>query len=89
VMGIAIPALLIFTEPMGISPVVTTLLVYSAIGIQYILPFHHLNILVGQGEENGMYTQKEVMRLGVPLIAVVFIITVAIEVPYWKMIGLF
>jgi len=89
VMGIAIPAVLLFTEPMGISPVVTTLLVYSAIGLHYILPFHHLNILIGQGEENGMYTQKEVMRLGVPLTVVVFVITVAIEVPYWKIIGLF
>jgi di/tricarboxylate transporter len=88
VMGIAIPALLIFTESMSISPVVITLLVYSSIGIHYILPFHHLNILVGQGEENGMYGQKEVMRLGVPLTAVIFII-VFIEVLYWKLIGLF
>ncbi|MFA9423628.1 MAG: SLC13 family permease [Sedimentibacter sp.] len=89
VIGIAIPAILIFTEPMGISPIVTTLLVYTSIGIHYILPFHHLDVLVGQGEENGMYTQKEIMRLGIPLTAVVFIITVIIEVPYWKMIGLF
>lgn len=88
VMGIAIPALLIFTEPMGISPIITTLFVYTAIGIHYILPFHHLNILVGQGEENGMYGQKEVTRLGIPLSAVVFII-VLLEVPYWKMLGLF
>ena len=88
VMGIAIPALLIFTEPMSISPIVITLLVYSSISIHYILPFHHLNILVGQGEENGMYGQKEVLRLGVPLTAVVFII-VFIEVIYWKLIGLF
>ena len=88
VMGIAIPALLIFTESMSISPVVITLLVYSSIGMHYILPFHHLNILVGQGEENGMYGQKEVMRLGIPLTGVVFII-VFIEVIYWKLIGLF
>lgn len=89
VMGIAIPAFLIFTQPMGISPVVTTLLVYSSISMHYILPFHHLNVLVGQGEENGMYTQKEVMRLGIPLTVAVFIITVITEVPYWKAIGLF
>lgn len=88
VMGIAIPALLIFTEPMGINPIITTLLVYTAIGIHYILPFHHLNILVGQGEENGMYGQKEVMRLGIPITIVLFII-VLIEIPYWQIIGLF
>ncbi|MGD9569264.1 MAG: SLC13 family permease [Sedimentibacter sp.] len=87
VMGIAIPALLIFTGPMGINPVVTTLLVYTSIGIHYILPFHHLNILVGQGEENGMYSQKEVMRLGIPLTLIVFIIVI-IEIPYWQILGL-
>ncbi len=88
VMGIAIPALLIFREPMGISPIITTLLVYSAIGIHYILPFHHLNILVGQGEENGMYSQKEAMRLGIPLTIVIFVV-VLVEVAYWQIIGLF
>lgn len=89
VMGIAIPALLTYSTSMGISPIVIALLVYSAIGFHYVFPFHHLNILVGQGEENGLYSQKEVLRLGIPLTVVVFIITVLCEVPWWKMIGLF
>ena len=89
VMGIAIPALLLFTQPMGMDPVIPVFLVYTAIGIHYILPFQHLNMLVGLGEENGMYTQKEVMRLGIPLTVVVYITCVLIEVPYWQMIGLF
>lgn len=88
VMGIAIPAFLIFTEPMNINPVITTLLVYSSIGVHYILPFHHLDVLVGMGEENGMYGQKEVMRLGAPLTLVVFVLVI-FEVVYWKAIGLF
>ena len=89
VMGIAIPALLLFTQPMGMNPIIPVFLVYTAIGIHYILPFQHLNILVGLGEENGMYTQKEAIRLGIPLTIVVYIICVLIEVPYWQMIGLF
>ncbi len=88
VMGIAIPALLLFTQPMGIDPIVTVFLVYTAIGIHYILPFQHLNMLVGQGEENGMYTQTEVIRLGVPLTAVVYITCVGVLIPYWKLLGL-
>lgn len=88
VIGIAIPALLIFTNPMGISPVVTTLLAYTAIGIHYILPFHHLDVLVGIGDENGMYGQKEVMKLGTILTILVFAI-VLIEILYWKLIGLY
>lgn len=88
VMGVAIPALLSFTLPMGINPLVTALMVYTAVAAHYILPFHHLNMLIGVGEENGGYTQKECIRLGVPLTLVVFIITVCIEVPWWKLIGI-
>ncbi len=88
VMGVAIPALLVFTGPMGINPLVTTLLVYTAIAIHYVFPFQHLNMLVGQGEENGMYTQKETIRLGIPLIAVVFIVMLLVEIPWWKIVGL-
>ena len=87
VMGVVIPSVLIFTQPMGIPPLVTALIVYMAIASHYILPFHHLNMLVGQGEENGMYTQKETIRLGVPLTVVVFIL-VLVEVLWWNIVGL-
>ncbi|MBP1918417.1 SLC13 family permease [Youngiibacter multivorans] len=89
VMGVAIPALLAFTLPMGINPLIPTFLVYTAIAVHYVFPFQHLNMLVGQGDENGMYSQKETMRLGIPLTAAVFIITVAVEVPWWMLLGLF
>ena len=87
VMGVVIPSVLIFTQPMGIPPLVTALIVYMAIASHYILPFDHLNMLVGQGEENGMYTQKETIRLGVPLTVVVFIL-VLVEVLWWNIVGL-
>lgn len=87
VLGIAVPALLIFTSSMGISPVATTLLVCTSISIHYILPFHHLDVLVGLGEENGHYGQEEVIRLGTALTVVVFIVVI-FEVFYWKLIGL-
>lgn len=87
VMGVAIPSLLIATEAMGVSPIIVAMVVYISIAAHYILPFHHLNMLVGQGEENGMYTQKETIRLGIPLTAVVFIVVI-IAVVWWKIIGL-
>jgi di/tricarboxylate transporter len=43
---------------------------------------------VGVGEENGLYTEKETVKFGVPFTAVLFIITVAAELPWWKAIGL-
>jgi di/tricarboxylate transporter len=89
VMGIVIPAILIFTQPMGYSPLVPALLAYSAVAVHYILPFQHLNMLVGVGEQNGGYSQKETVKLGVPFIIVVFIMTVLFEMPWWKILGLY
>lgn len=89
VMGIVIPAMIAFTSQMGITPLVPALLAYSAVASHYVLPFQHLNMLVGLGDDNGMYTQKETIRLGIPFIIVIYIMTVVIEVPYWTMLGLF
>ena len=47
-----------------------------------------MNMLVGLGEDNGMYSQKETIRLGIPFIIVIYVMTVLIEVPYWSMLGL-
>lgn len=88
VMGIVIPAMLAFTKPMGMTTVIPVMIAYTAINCHFILPFHNLAILVGMGEENGMYTEKETIRFGVPFTAVLFILTCVIEIPWWKIIGL-
>jgi len=87
VMGVAVPAILVFSQSMGLNPLVPTLLVYTAIASHYILPFQHLNMLVGAAEDTGGFTQKETIRLGVPLIAMVFFVTVAVEIPWWSLTG--
>lgn len=87
-MGVSIPALLAYTSTVNINSLVIVLWAYTVIASHYILPFHHMNILVGQGESNGMYSQKETVKLGIPLIAVVYFITVVVETLWWKVIGL-
>lgn len=87
VMGVVIPALIAFTEPAGIPSLAVIGIVYLSVAGHYILPFHHLNMLVGQGEENGMYTQKETVRLGLPLCLAIFIMVI-FAVGWWKLIGL-
>ena len=88
VMGIVIPAMLAFTGSMGISTIIPVMIAYIAINAHCILPFHNLAILVGVGEDNGMYTEKETIKFGVPFTIVLFIITVGVAVPWWKVIGL-
>jgi di/tricarboxylate transporter len=45
-------------------------------------------ILVGEGEQGGGYGSSEVVRLGIPLTIFVFILTIGVEIPWWKLIGL-
>ena len=87
-MGVAVPAILAFTAPMGLPPIVPTFICYMAIAVHYLFPFQHLNILVGASEDTGGYTQKETVRFGIPLTLIVFVITVGVMVPYWMLIGL-
>lgn len=88
VMGIVIPAMLAFTGSMGISTIIPVMAAYIAINTHFILPFHNLAILVGLGEENGLYTERETIKFGVPFTAVLFIITVGVCIPWWRVIGL-
>lgn len=87
VMCVVIPALIAFAEPAGIPALAVIGIVYLSVAGHYILPFHHLNMLVGQGEENGMYTQKETVKLGLPLCLAIFIMVI-FAVGWWKLIGL-
>jgi di/tricarboxylate transporter len=72
----------------GIDPLVPALLVYTATAAHYFLPFHHMNVLVGVGENAGKYGDAEILRLGVPLALVVVIVTVLVEIPWWHLTGL-
>lgn len=88
VMGIAIAAVLagLAGATSSITPLIASMMIYISVGIHYIFPFHHLNTLVGQGEENGMYSQKETIRLGLPLTIAVFVVEAA-AVSWWMLIG--
>ena len=88
VMGIVTPAILAFTAASGLNPLVPSLLVYTAVNGHYLLPFHNMAILVGVGETGGRYQDAEVLKLGIPLTLVVFIITVCVEIPWWYAVGL-
>jgi len=88
VMGIVTPAIIAYTAGSGISPIVASLLVYTAVNQHYLLPFHNMAILVGEGEQGGKYTSADVSRLGLPLTVLVFVVTVCVEIPWWKVVGL-
>ena len=87
VLGICVPAFLAFVEGSSITPLAVSLIVFSSINIHYILPFHNLPILVGEGKDAGGYSSKESMRMGIPLTLVV-ILTVLVEAFWFHIWGL-
>ena len=88
VMGIVTPAIMAYTAGSGIPPIVASLLVYTVVNQHSLLPFHNMAVLVGEGEEGGGYGSAEVVKLGLPLTALVLFVAVLVEVPWWKCIGL-
>lgn len=85
VLGIVAPAIISLGAMAGLSPVVSALIAYTAVAGHWLLPFHHMNLLVGQ--ENGGYSDQQVLRLGIPQ-TVIICITCLFEVFWWKLIGL-
>jgi di/tricarboxylate transporter len=88
VMGIAVPAFLSYSASSGINPLVPVLIVYTSIAFHYILPYQHMTMLVGMGEEFGMYDDSYVIKMGIPLTLVVFITVLLIQIPWWHITGL-
>ncbi|MCI8840156.1 MAG: SLC13 family permease [Oscillospiraceae bacterium] len=88
VMGVAIPAILAFTAHTSLNPLVPALWVLSAINLHYVFPFQNMSILVGCGEENGLYTQRETIRFSIPLLAITLFVIVVVETLWWKVLGL-
>lgn len=87
VLGVCVPAFIAFTAGSNVSALAVAMMVFSAINIHYILPFHNLAVLVGAGKENGGYSDKEAMRMGIPLTAVVFVVLL-VEAFWFHLMGL-
>jgi len=89
VLSVVIPAVMIFTAPLNINPLIPMFIVYVVVFGHYLFPFHNISILVGIGEENGMYSDREIRRISFPLFIMVFIVILAVQLPWWRLIGLY
>lgn len=87
VLGIAAPAIISFGITVGISPLVSAMLSYTAVCMHWLLPFHHMNLLVGVGEQGGGYTEKETIAFGIVQTAIVIIICMT-EIFWWSILGI-
>lgn len=84
VLGIAAPAIVAFGASVGVPALPAALIAYTAVALHWMLPFHHMNLLVGLDE--GGYTDRQTLRMGA-VQTVVVVLTVMVEVTWWKLIG--
>lgn len=87
VIGIAGPAIIAYGSTMGISPLISSMLVYSAVCLHWLLPFHHMNLLVGVGDGGGGFDNIQVMKFGAFQTLVVAAVC-AVAVFWWTLLGL-
>ncbi len=83
-MSICMPVLM-SSLPASVNPVVMMFTIYTAINIHYILPIHHVVIMIGEGE--GLYDTSMTIRYGVFLTMLAVISVYAVLMPYWRFIG--
>lgn len=88
VIGIVIPAFLSYTANTDMNPLVPVLIAFISVATHYLLPHQHMNMLVGMGEEFGMYDETYVLKLGLPLTLVVFVVVLFVQIPWWHITGL-
>ncbi len=84
-LSVVIPVLIQLTNGI-IDPIPLSLLVYVAINIHFILPFHNITIMVGAG--NNYYSNKTVIRYGMALTILVFVAIFGFYIPWWKFLNL-
>ena len=84
-MSVVVPGLL--TIAAGVAPELPlSLTIFVAVCGQFILPFHHVVLLLGEG--NGYYSLKDLSRLGIPHTVLTIAAIVLVYLPWWGILGL-
>ena len=84
-MSVVVPGLL--TIAAGVAPELPlSLAIFVAVCGQFILPFHHVVLLLGEG--NGYYSLKDLSRLGIPHTVLTIAAIVLVYLPWWGILGL-
>jgi len=82
--SVLIPTLVAITAG-SLSSQFVVMLALASICFHYILPFHHVSIMIGYG--NGYYENKHTIKMGVALTFITIIVVLLIYVPWWKLMG--
>lgn len=84
-LSFSIPMLIAMTEGLY-SPELIALLVLVSVAWHFLLPFHHVTLVIGFG--SGFYDNRHVLRFGAALTIFVFASVFLLYIPWWKLTGL-
>ncbi len=84
-LSVLIPTLITLTSGHLNSEFIVLLTVVS-VGFHFIMPFHHVTIMIGYG--NKYYENKHTVKMGIALTIITFLCTFFLYIPWWKIIGL-
>jgi len=84
-LSFSIPMLIAMTEGLY-APELIALLVLVSVAWHFLLPFHHVTLVIGFG--SGFYENRHVLRFGAVLTLLVFASVFLLYIPWWKLTGL-
>jgi di/tricarboxylate transporter len=86
-LSVTAPPMIGYAVAAGWDPLFPALLIYTVVSIHYLLPFHNVVILIGEGETGG-YNAAQTLRFGLPMTLLTWVVVLGVEVPWWRLVGL-
>lgn len=84
-MSVVLPGMALLTT--GVMSVeLVSLIVFVTLALHFILPFHSVHLVVGEGYE--FFDQYTVIRTGIFLTVIIFVSLFAFYIPWWNFVGL-
>lgn len=84
-LSFSIPMLIIVAGHLYPSEFIVLLVIVS-VAFHYILPFHHVTVMIGFGSE--YFENRHVLKMGVALTVLTFMGVFVVYIPWWKLVGL-
>ncbi len=84
-LSIVLPLFIPLGLESGYSTALIVLLSYIVVNIQFLLPHHHANMMVGVGK--GYYNDEIMLKYGMVMTPVTFLVLALIYIPWWNFIS--
>ncbi len=84
-LSFGIPLVIVLTDGYWLSEF-TALLVLAVTAFHYVMPFHHVTVMIGYG--SGYYENRHTLKFGILLTPLVMLLVIFCYLPWWKLMGI-